>query len=114
MFATAVGLLVIAAVCGAAMAGFLFVGNTRPPLALAAVHGISAVTALALALSATWVKGTTPTLTAAIVALAFAVAAGLRLLALHARSRTQSPLAVSVHALLALGGFVGLVVALLQ
>ena len=114
MFATAVGLLVIALICGAAMVGFLFVGNTRPPLALGLVHGVSAVAAVTLALSATLMKGATRSLAAAIVALLLAVAAGLRLLTFHLRNRPVSPSAVGTHALLALAGFVGLVLALLQ
>ena len=96
------------------MAGFLFVGQTRPPLALVIVHGVAAVVAVALVLLGTLTQGVTPSLAFAIVALACAVAAGFRLLALHARHRPLLPTAVGVHALLALGGFLVMVVGFLQ
>ncbi len=88
------------------MALFLFVGQTRPPLALVIVHGVAAVVAVTLVVMGTSIKGVTPPLAIAMVALAFAVAAGFRLLALHARHRPQLPTAVGIHTVLALGGIV--------
>jgi len=114
MFATAIGLLVVAAISGAVMIAYIFVGSVHPPMPLAIMHGSAAASAVILAVSSAITKGASTALTLSLVVLILALLGGLYLLAFHLQGKSHPRLVIALHALLALGGFVGLALAVLQ
>jgi len=109
---TATALLVLAAAGGILLAGIRFGGGGQPPTALAMLHGFLAAAALTLLLYAAFTVGL-PGLALLALALLLVAAGGGVILNLNYHWK-QLPLPkwlVIVHALAAVVGFVGLLVA---
>ncbi|NUS38124.1 MAG: hypothetical protein HOQ02_03760 [Lysobacter sp.] len=112
MLRTSVWLFVLTALGGLTMAGIRFAGQRNPPVWLSMVHGFAAgagATLLAYAVATAAVPGTAK---AALVLFLVAAAGGvLMALAYQWKQRLLPSWLVVVHALLAVLGFVLLLVA---
>ncbi|EEA01316.1 conserved hypothetical protein [Burkholderia sp. H160] len=109
---TAIALLAIAAVGGLVMAGLRFAGKDYPPSWLAMLHGALATAALALLIYAAATVGLPGLAIAAIVLFLLAGAGGAVLnLGYHWNRRALPKGIVVVHALVAVTGFIILIIA---
>ena len=112
MLHTATFLFLIAALGGLVMAGIRFAGRRNPPAWLAMVHGLLAASGLTLLAYSVFTE-TVPTL-ATVALVLFVVAAGggaVMSLVYKWHDRLLPKWLVSVHALLAIGGFLSLLAA---
>ncbi len=111
---TATVLIAITAVGGLIMAGLRFAGKDYPPTSLAMLHGMLAAAALTLLIYAAATIGLPGLAIAAIILFVLAAAGGLLMnLGYHWKHRALPKSIVVVHALVAVVGFVLLIVATL-
>ncbi len=109
---TATVLLAIAALGGLVMAGMRFAGKAYPPIWLAMLHGTLAAAAVTLLIYAAATIGLPGLAIAAIVLFIVAAGGGVVMnLCYHWRQRALPKSIVVVHALVAVAGFVLLIVA---
>lgn len=96
-------LFFLAAVGGLAMAVGIF-RDRRPPMALAAAHGVAAALGLLL-VARVWLDGdaTAPVL-AGLAVLVVAALGGFYLLSIHLRDKAHPKAVVALHAVLAVAG----------
>jgi hypothetical protein len=103
-------LFALAALGGLYMAVVRFRGAERPPTAVALVHGVAAAAGL-IALIAAVVGGAPEAAKTALVVLVIAAVGGFFLIAQHLQKRALPIPVMVVHALVAVIGFVILLVA---
>ncbi|MFA5939607.1 MAG: hypothetical protein WC809_09670 [Sinimarinibacterium sp.] len=115
MMKTAALLLAIAAGGGLLMAGIRFSGKDRPPSAIAMLHGLLAAGALTLLIYAAVVAGVPPMAQLSIAVLVVAALIGTWInLKFHSQMQALPIKGVVAHALVAVAGFVLLLVVLLR
>lgn len=96
-------LLLVAAIGGLVMATAIF-RDRKPPVALAAAHGVAAALGLVL-VAWVWLNGGAGGLVATgLVVLVVAALGGFYLLSLHLRDRAHPKAVVALHAVLAVVG----------
>lgn len=109
---TATVLIAITAVGGLIMAGLRFAGKDYPPTSLAMLHGMLAASAVTLLIYAAATVGLPGLAIAAIVLFVLAAAGGVIMnLGYHWQHRALPKAIVVVHALVAVAGFILLIVA---
>ena len=111
---TALVLFGIAAVGGLTMAVQRFRGAPHPPLPLALVHGALAATGLVVLILAVTGGGAVSLAKAALVVFLIAALGGFFLISQHLTKKLLPKPVVVVHALVAVTGFILLLVAVLQ
>lgn len=112
---TACGLLVLAALGGLVMAGLRFAGRDHPPTWLAMAHGFLAAAAVTLLLYAWATVGLPAMASTAVILFVIAAAGGVFMnLGYHWRGRPLPKGVMVVHALLAVAGFVLLLMSALH
>lgn len=110
---TAVGLLAITAVGGIVMAGMRFAGADRPPSWLAMLHGLLAGSGLTLLLYAGFALGVPRLVWIGVGLLVLAALGGVYLNLTYHDKRVPLPKPIIiVHALLAVAGFLCVLVSL--
>ena len=115
MIRTAAVLLAVAALGGVALAGIRFAGDKQPPAWLAMVHGLLAAAALTLLAYAWFTVGLPGTAALALLLLVLAALGGVYLnLNFHWKQVLLPKGIVVLHALLAVVGFVLLLLAALR
>ena len=112
---TATVLLAIAAAGGVVMAAIRFKGAPRPPSSIAMLHGLLASAALTLLLYAWFTVGIPGLARAAVLFFVVAAVIGLWLnLRFHSQMQTLPIKPIVAHALIAVVGFVLLLLVLIQ
>jgi hypothetical protein len=112
MLRTAVILFALTAVLGVVMAGIRFARGANPPAWVSLVHGLLAGSALTLVLYAAFVVGVPASAKIGLGLLLAASAGGLVMnLGYHWKDRLDPASIVVLHALLAVAGFILLVLA---
>jgi hypothetical protein len=109
----AIGLFAVAALAGATMAIQHFRGRTPPPLGLAMLHGVLAASGLLVLLLAVMKAGVSGPPAIALGLFLVAALGGFTLLSFHLRRRALPSALVLGHGLLAVAGFLVLLVAVL-
>jgi hypothetical protein len=104
-------LFAVAAVAGLSMAILHFRGSSPPKNALAVLHGLFAASGLGVLLMALIKTGFGGTAGTALVLLVLAALGGFALLSWHVKNQRLPSALVIGHALLAVGGFLTLLLA---
>jgi hypothetical protein len=113
MISTAIILFAVAAVGGATMAALHFRGRAAPPVALAALHGLLAASGLVVLLVVVLRSGPEGMPAMALGLFLLAALGGFGLLSFHLRRRRLPSALVLGHGLLAVAGFLLLVLSFL-
>ncbi len=104
----AIILLALAAVGGLVMAIMVFRRQAPPPLGLALVHGLAAAAGLVVLIGVIASAETPSSATVGLIILFAAALAGFALFARHLKQKALPPVGIVVHALVAVAGFLTL------
>lgn len=110
MWMTALVLFAIAAVGGVALAGMRLSGRELPPMGLAIVHGLFAAAGLVVLILGVMQSAAAGTAGIALAIFLVAALGGFLLFSYHLRKRALPVPLVAVHGLVAVAGFVTLLV----